>query len=108
MGGSTHKKRKLPHVHTVLKTFFEGVIDEAYQLSATGTSIGLHGFGNDKPQAILSRIQLMYGCHSDSETECHLLRLHEPIDRTLPIEVMLHQIEEVQQFVTANLMAIKK
>ena len=44
----------------------------------------------------------MYGQPSNSKTECHLLCLHEPIDCTLPIKVMFNQIEEVQQFLTAN------
>jgi len=87
-------------MHMALKTFFEWVINKACHLSATST--GLCGFGNDKPLLILSCLQLMYGHPSDSKTECHLLHLHEPMDRTLSIEVMLCQIEEVQQFIIAN------
>jgi len=36
------------------------------------------------------------------KTERHLLHLHQQVDSTLPIEVMLHHIEEVHQFLTAN------
>ena len=101
--GAAHTKReKFRNVRTALKTFFEGVINKAYHLSATGTSIGLCGFGNDEPSANLSCLQLMHGCPSDSKTEHHLLHLQEQMDHILPIEVMLHHIEEVQQFLTTN------
>jgi hypothetical protein len=88
MDGSAHETRKLPqHTHSP-QTFFEQVIDKAYHSFAIGTSIGLCGFGNDEPPAILSRLKLMYGHRSDSKTECHLLHLHEPMDLTLHIEVI--------------------
>jgi hypothetical protein len=94
--GAVHTKREnFRNVSTALKTFFEWVINEAYHSSTTNTSIGLRGFGNDEPPAILSCLQLMYGRPSDSKTERLLLHLHEPMDCTLPIEVMLHQIEDV-------------
>jgi hypothetical protein len=64
MGYSAHKKRKLPQPCTALKTFFKHVIDKAYHLSTTGTSIGLCRFGSLSPPT-------NYGHPSDSKTECH-------------------------------------
>ena len=76
-----------------LKTIFEWVIDKAYHLFATGTSIAMDFEMTNLLQFSLA-LQLMYGQPSNSETDCHQLHPHELMDFTLPVEVMLGQIEE--------------
>jgi hypothetical protein len=43
-----------------LKDLFKRVIDEAFHLSATATSMRLRGFGKDEPPGIL-HLQHLYG-----------------------------------------------
>jgi hypothetical protein len=44
----------------------------------------------------------LYGKPSLSELDKALARLHDPMDRTAPIEVMLREVEEIQMFLLAN------
>lgn len=89
-------------VRSALKDLFERVIDEAFHSSATATNMGLRGFGNDEPPNILSRLQRLYGQPSLQEVEQNLLRLNEPMDRTLPPELMIRGMEEVQLFLAQD------
>lgn len=44
----------------------------------------------------------LYGKPSLTKLDKALTRLHEPMDRTAPIEVMLRNVEEIQMFLLAN------
>ena len=89
-------------VRTALKDMFERVIDDAFHSSATATNMGLRGFGNDEPPDILARLQRLYGQPSLQEIEQNLLKLHEGMDRTLPPEVMIRGMEEIQLFLAQD------
>ena len=90
------------NVRTALKSFFERVIDQAYHTSGNNAILGQSGFGTDDPPAILSKLRTLYGRPTFHETEQYLLRLLAPMDRTLPVEVMIRDMEEVQLFLAAN------
>ena len=44
----------------------------------------------------------MYGRAKIQEIEAKLLYLNSPMDRNLPVEVMIRDIEDVQRFLLAN------
>ena len=83
---------------TALRAMFEEIIDQAYH----SAGMGRRGFGNELPPAILFRLQAQYGRPTIMETDAALKRLHEPMDRNKPIEVMLRVIEEVQLFLLSH------
>jgi hypothetical protein len=89
-------------VRGALKDLFERVIDEAFHSSATATSMGLRGFGNDKPPDILLRLQRLYGQPSLQESEQNYMKLYAPMDRTLPPEMMIRGMEEIQLFLAQD------
>ena len=60
------------------------------------------GFGQLTPHNILQRLQKMYGRANIQEIEAKLLHLNSPMDRNLPVEVMIRDIEDVQRFLLAN------
>ena len=60
------------------------------------------GFGNDKTPAILKRLKRFYGTPSLQELDQALLRLHKPMDRNQPVEVMLCNTDDVQMLLMAH------
>ena len=84
-----------------LKATFESVIDKAYHTTGN-TGIMGDGFGKLTPYDILQRLLKMYGRANIQEIEAKLLHLNNPMDRNLPVEVMIRDIEDVQQFTLAN------
>ena len=44
----------------------------------------------------------MYGRANIQEIEAKILQLNSPMDRNLPVEVMIQDIEDVQRFLLAN------
>eukprot|EP00804_Cyclotella_cryptica_P030999 CCRYP_013582-RA/>CCRYP_013582-RA protein AED:0.56 eAED:0.40 QI:0/-1/0/1/-1/1/1/0/562 len=89
-------------VRGALKDMFERVIDKPFHSSATATSMGLRGFGNDEPPDILARLQRLYGQPGLHEVEQNYKKLHEPMDRTLPPEMMIRGMEEIQIFLAQD------
>ena len=63
--------------------------------------MGATGFGSITALHIISRMQLKYGKPGIWEIRKALLCLYEPMDRDMPIEVMLQSLEEVQIFLLA-------
>ena len=84
-----------------LKATFERVIDKAYHTTGN-TGIMGDGFGQLTPYDILQRLRKMYGRANIQEIEAKLLHLNSPMDRNLPVEVMIRDIEDVQRFLLAN------
>ena len=84
-----------------LKTTFERVIDKAYH---TPGNTGIVGdvFGQLTPFEILQRLRKTYGQANIQEIEAKLLHLNNPMDRNLPVEVMIRDIEDVQRFLLAK------
>ena len=60
------------------------------------------GFGKLSPFDILQRLRKTYGRAKIQEIEAKLLLLNNPMDRNLPVEVMIRDIEDVQIFLLAN------
>ena len=60
------------------------------------------GFGKLTPFEILQRLRKTYGRANIQEIEAKLLHLNNPMDRNLPVEVMIRDIEDVQRFLLAN------
>ena len=69
----------------------------------TNTGMSRLGFGNYKPPAILERLKILYVPPSLKELEQALLRLHEPMDCSQLVEVMLRNTKEVQIFLMVHL-----
>ena len=84
-----------------LKATFERVIDKAYHITGN-TGIMGYGFGQLTLFDILQRLQKTYGRANIQEIEAKLLHLNNPMDRNLPVEVMIRDIEDVQRFLLAN------
>ena len=84
-----------------LKATFERVIDKAYHTTGN-TGIMGDGFGQLTPFEILQRLRKTYGRANIQEIEAKLLHLNNPMDRNLPVEVMIRDIEDVQRFLLAN------
>ena len=64
--------------------------------------MGVTGFGPLMAPQIITRMQLNYGKPRIEEIKKALLRLNEPMDRNMPIEVMLQSPEEVHMFLLAS------
>ena len=60
------------------------------------------GFGPLTAPQIISCMQLNYGKPGIGEIKKALLRLNDPMDRDMPIEVILKSLEEVQMFLLAS------
>ena len=60
------------------------------------------GLCNNKSPAILGCLKRLYGTLILQHLNQALLRLHEPMDRKQPLEVMLRTTEEVQIFLMAH------
>ena len=84
-----------------LKATFERVVDKAYH-TTRNTGIMGDGFGQLTPYDILQRLRKMYGRANIQEIEEKLLHLNSPMDRNLPVEVMIRDIEDVQRFLLSN------
>ena len=84
-----------------LKATFERVIDKAYH-TIGNTGIMGDGFGKLTPFDILQRLHKTYGRANIQEIEAKLLLLNNPMDRNLPVEVMILDIEDIQCFLLAN------
>ena len=84
-----------------LKATFERVIDKAYH-TTSNTGIMGDGFGKLTSFEILQRLRKTYGWANIQEAEAKLLHLNNPIDRNLPVEVMIRDIEDVQRFLLTN------
>ena len=64
--------------------------------------MGATGFRTLTAPQIISRMQQNYGNPVIGEIKKSLLRLNNPIDRNMPIEVMLRRFKEVQIFLPAS------
>ena len=64
--------------------------------------MGQCGFGSLTPKQIMDNTMTLYGKTSLPELETSLQLLIKPMDRSKPIEVMLHNIEGVQIFLLSN------
>ena len=84
-----------------LKSTFEQVIDKAYHTTGNAGIMG-DGFGQLTPFEILQKLRKTYGRANIQEIESKLLQLNNPMDRNLPVEVMICDIEDVQRFLLAN------
>ena len=84
-----------------LKATFERVVDKAYYTTGN-TGIMVDGFGQLAPFEILQGLRKQYGRANIQEIEAKLLHLNNPMDRNLPVEVMIRDIEDVQRFLLAN------
>ena len=86
-----------------LKSTFERVIDKAYHTTGnSNTGIMGDGFGQLTPFEILQKLRKTYGRANIQEIESKLLQLNNPMDRNLPVEVMICNIEDVQRFLLVN------
>ena len=72
------------------------MIDKAYHTTGN-TGIMGDGFGKLSPFDILQRLIKKYGRANIQEIEAKLLLFNNPMDRNLPVEVMIRDIEDVQQ-----------
>ena len=77
------------------------MIDKAYHTTGNTIIMG-DGFGQLTPFDILQRLRKTYGRENIQEIEAKLLLLNNPVDRNLPVEVMILDIEDVQRFLLAN------
>ena len=59
-------------------------------------------FGQLTPFKILQRLRKTYGRANIQEIEAKLLHLKNTMDRNLPVEVMIRDIEDVQRFLLAK------
>ena len=84
-----------------LKSTFERVIDKAYHTTGN-TGIMGDGFGQLTPFEILQKLRKTYNRPNIQEIESKLLQLNNPMDRNLPVEVMIHDIEDVQRLLLVN------
>ena len=74
---------------------------ELIKLSKTG---GLHANATERWnfKDILQRPRKTYGRENIQKIEANLLHLNNPMDRNLPVEVMITDVEDVQLFLLAN------
>ena len=84
-----------------LKATFERVIEKACHTTGN-TGIMGDGFGQLTPFEILQRLRKTYGRANIQEIQAKLPHLNNPIDRNLPVKVMIRDIEDVQHFLLAN------
>ena len=84
-----------------IKSTFERVIDKVYHTTGN-TSIMGDGFGQLTSFDILQCLHKKYGRANIEDIGAKLLHLNNPIYRNLPVEVLIQDIEDVQQFLLAN------
>ena len=75
-----------------LKSTFERVIDKAYHTTGNTVIMG-DGFRQLTPFKILQKLRKTYGRANIQEIESKLLQLNNPMDRNLPMEVMIWDME---------------
>ena len=85
---------------TAVTQIFEITIDDTYHKGAT--NIGQRGFGYLTIKEILENLPHLYGKPSLPKLEKALLKLHEPMYYTIPVEVMLRGMEEIKMSLPAN------
>ena len=61
-----------------------------------------HVFGNKKTPIILERLKILYVTPILQELDQALLRLHNPMYRNQPVEVMTRTTEELKMFLMAH------
>ena len=84
-----------------LKATFERVIDKSYHTTGN-TGIMGECVGQLTPIEILQRLRKTYVRANIQKIEAKLLHLNNPMDRNLPVGVMIWDIEDVQRFLLAN------
>ena len=94
------RRDTLENVELTLVAILECAINTAYY--AGDTVMGATVFGPLTAPPIISRMQLNYGKPGIGEIKKALLCLNEPMDRNMPIEVMLRSLEEVYMFLRAS------
>ena len=91
-----YRRDTLENVETTLVTILNNAIDKSYHTG--GTIMGSRGFGALTYPQIIARLQQNYGNPGIGEIKKALLRLNNPMDQNMPIEVMLRSLKEVQMF----------
>ena len=84
-----------------LKATFEPCINKAYHTMGNVAIMG-EEFGQLAPYDILQRLRMNYGTASVPEIKQKLLLLNDPMDRNLPVKVMIKNIEDIQKFLLVN------
>ena len=84
-----------------LKATFKRLVDKAYHTTGN-TGIMGDGCGQLTPFEILQRLQKTYGRANIQSIEANILHLNNPMDRNLPVEVMIRYIEDVQRFLLSK------
>ena len=77
------------------------MIDKAYHTTGN-TGIMGDGFGQLTPFEILQKLRKTYDRANIQEIEAKLLQLNNPMDRNLPVEVLIRDLADVQRFHLAN------
>ena len=90
----------MENVELTLVAILKCSIDKAHHTGAT--VVGATGFGPLTAPQIISFMQLNYGKPGIGEIKKSLLCLNDPMDRNMPIEVILTSLEEVQMFLLAS------
>ena len=111
LGDQEQAKREFKYKKTIsnsydvilmaLKATFERVIDKAYHTTGNAGIMG-DGFGQLTLYDILQKLRKTYGRANIQEIEAKLLHLNNPMDRNLPVEVMIRDIEDIQRFLLTN------
>ena len=83
----------LENVDLMLVAILEGAINISYH--TTVMAMGAMGFSPLMTSQIISRMKLNYRKPGFGEIKNALLRLNDPMDFYMPIEVMLQSLEEV-------------
>ena len=100
MGRRKTLKENFNTVCTTLTQIFDRSIENAYH---TGTSnMSQRQFGSLVPKEILEKILYLYGKPSLVDLEKSLLKLHDPMEPTFPVEVMIFGMEDIRMFLLAN------
>ena len=94
------RRDTLENVELTLVAILEGAINTAYHKG--DTEMRSTGLGPITAPKIISRMQLNYGKQGIRGIKEALLRLNDPMDCDMPIEVMLKSLEEVQMFLLAS------
>ena len=77
-------------MRTALQQLFDRAINHAHHSGGmTNTGMARQGFGNEKPPAILKRLNRLYGTKILQKLDKYLLLLHDPMDLNQPVEVVL-------------------
>ena len=90
----------LENIDLTLVAILKGVIITAYHTGAP--EMGATGFGALTAPQIIFSMQLNYGKPGIGEIKKALICLNDPIDRDMPIEVMMKSLEKAQIFLLAS------